>query len=201
MGYPTTRKEAMATGAKYYCTGQPCKRGHIALRKTKGVCVECMKEDWQADNERRKTLPKSEAAKAAGRRYYEENRELVKLRANAQPLELRREYRRTWKKNNPDTHQAYTNYRRRRLRDAMPKCLSIEHRREIVEFYRMVRAMTKITGIKYTVDHHVPLQGKNFCGLHVPWNLKVLSHEANAAKGNTLPEGVDTFHLDKLGSP
>ena len=57
MEYPKSRSEAKATGAKYYFTGQPCSRGHVALRKTKGVCVECMKEDWATENARRSLLP------------------------------------------------------------------------------------------------------------------------------------------------
>ena len=32
---PKTRAEAKATGAKYYYTGEPCKHGHVAPRKTK----------------------------------------------------------------------------------------------------------------------------------------------------------------------
>ena len=54
MEYPTNRTDAKKAGVKHYFTGKPCTRGHIALRKTKGVCVECMKEDWVLDNERRK---------------------------------------------------------------------------------------------------------------------------------------------------
>ena len=53
MEYPKTRKEAKETGAKYYFTGEPCSRGHVAPRKTKGCCVECMKEDWATDNAKR----------------------------------------------------------------------------------------------------------------------------------------------------
>ena len=78
MEYPKTRKEAKESGTKFYFTGIACSRGHIALRKTKGCCIECMKEDWVTDNQRRKEKPKSEAAKAAGRRYYEKNKELCK---------------------------------------------------------------------------------------------------------------------------
>lgn len=53
LAYPRTRKDAKATGAKYYFTGLPCDRGHIAPRKTKGCCVDCMKEDRKKDNDRR----------------------------------------------------------------------------------------------------------------------------------------------------
>ena len=47
---PKTREEAKRTGAKYYFTGQPCKHGHIAARKTKGACVECLKVEWEKAN-------------------------------------------------------------------------------------------------------------------------------------------------------
>ena len=50
---PKTRAEAQATGAKYYFTGVPCKHGHIAPRKTKGACVECLKVEWTKGNETR----------------------------------------------------------------------------------------------------------------------------------------------------
>jgi hypothetical protein len=42
---PSTRAEAKKTGSKYYFTGQPCKHGHIAPRKTKGACVDCLKAE------------------------------------------------------------------------------------------------------------------------------------------------------------
>ena len=102
MNYPTTREEAKRTGAKYYFTNKPCTRGHVAPRKTKGCCVECMKEDWVTDNERRKTLPKSEASKAAGRRYYERNKDAVIARAAARPIEEKRRHKDNYKKENPE---------------------------------------------------------------------------------------------------
>jgi len=188
MEYPATRAEAKATGATHYFTGLPCTRGHIALRKTKGVCVECMKQDWVADNARRKDLPKSEASKSAGRRYYERNAELVKERAAKRPAEKKRAYRKVWDQANPEVKKIHVNVRRRRHRQATPKWLSPEQRAQIRALYQAAAALTKGTGAPHEVDHVVPLAGDNVCGLHVPWNLQVVPMPLNRRKSNSVLE-------------
>ena len=50
---PKTRAEAKATGATHYFTGEPCKHGHVAPRKTKGACIECVKNEWKVSNKKR----------------------------------------------------------------------------------------------------------------------------------------------------
>ena len=186
MEYPNNRAEAKATGALYYFTGKPCARGHTALRKTKGSCVECMKEDWAIDNEKRKTKPKSEAAKAAGRRYYEKNRETVIARAAARPHAEVRQYKQKYKDENPELYKALTSVRKRRHRDATPPWITKEQKLVMRKLYLQAMEMTKITGERYVVDHIVPLISDEVCGLHVPWNLRVITQEENLKKSNKI---------------
>lgn len=186
MEYPTSRKEAKESGAKYYFTGQPCVRGHIALRKTKGSCVECMKEDWAIDNKKRSEKPKSEAGKAAGRRYYEKNKDAVKARANARPKSEVTQYKHRHKERNPEYYKALTSVRKRRHRDATPKWITKEQKLDMRKLYLQAMELTKITNERYVVDHIIPLISEEICGLHVPWNLRVITQEENLKKSNKL---------------
>lgn len=184
MHFPRTRSEAKSVGSKYYFTGKPCKHGHISPRLVKGTCMECRKLEWAKENERRKSLPKSDAAKAAGRRYYEKNKDLVKARSLARPSSVVREYKRKWDKNNQEKRNILNALYKRRHRQATPKWLSKEQKDQIKHIYLQAKTMTELTGTKYVVDHIEPLRGKNICGLHVPWNLEVMTHEANCKKSN-----------------
>ena len=156
------------------------------MRKTKGSCLECVKEDWAVDNERRKEKPKTEAAKAAGKRYYEKNRLAVIARAAARPAEEKRRNRSDYKDRNVDVVRADTSVRKRRHREATPRWLTPAERLQMRELYVQARKMTELTRERYVVDHIVPLRGEEVCGLHVPWNLRVITQEENLKKSNKL---------------
>jgi hypothetical protein len=197
MNYPKTRAEAKETGATHYFTGVPCTRGHIALRKTKGVCVECMKEDWAVDNAKRSEKPKSEAAKAAGKRYYQKNREAIIARAAARPANEVRQYKDKHKQNNPEYYKALTSTRKRRHRAATPKWVGAEEKKAIRQLYLEAQRLTKLTGERYVVDHIYPLISEEVCGLHTLRNLRIMTQAENLIKSNKMPDLEETWkHLD-----
>jgi hypothetical protein len=195
--YPKTRSEAKASGSKFYFTGEPCKHGHVALRKTRGACVECLKNEWQEGNKKRqeyfRAYNESDAGKKSKREYYQRNRDAVIARAQARTDEEKRRYRKTHKINNPELYKEFVNTRRKRFRHATPKWLTLEQKMEIRLKYRLAIEMSRSTGTRYAVDHIVPLFGDTVSGLHVPWNLAVITQEENLKKYNKI--------LDSLPNP
>jgi len=68
---------------------------------------------------------------------------------------------------------------RERLTNATPIWLSLNDWGRINETYRRARAMKQQTGEQYEVDHIEPLNGLDRCGLHVPWNLRIVTRTQN----------------------
>jgi 5-methylcytosine-specific restriction endonuclease McrA len=187
---PKTRAEAKATGATHYFTGEPCKHGHVAPRKTKGACVECLKVEWQQAAETRadyfKEYNRKDEVRDKKHDWYLENREQVIQTAATRPAAVLREYRNAWKEANKVQVRADTKARRRKHRDATPNWLTRRQKSEIRQLYQIAITMTQTTGEQYVVDHIVPLRGEEVCGLHVPWNLRVITQDENLKKSNKL---------------
>ena len=194
---PKTRAEAKAAGAKYYFTGEPCKHGHIAPRKTKGACLECLKDEWAKGNQTRaeyfRAYNQREDVKERKNEWYQENRDQVIQAAATRPAERLREYRNAWKEANKVQVRADTKARRRKHRNATPPWINRKQKSNIRHLYQIAITMTQTTGEQYVVDHIYPLRSEVVCGLHVPWNLRVVTRDENLRKSNTLPDDSEAL--------
>lgn len=118
-----------------------------------------------------------------------ENKELAKVRSSV------------WRKDNPDlvvaNNKKYfrkhylenkekyffkAGLRDSRVKQATPVWANLE---DIFRVYKLCRRISKETGIPHEVDHVIPLQGKNVCGLHTFKNLRIIPRKNNRQKSNT----------------
>ncbi len=89
-----------------------------------------------------------------------------------------------WSTNNKDRIAAKSAKRHASKLQRTPNWLTEFDYDYIKNIYLQSSELTRITKVKYEVDHIVPLQGKNVSGLHVPWNLQILTAKKNRSKGN-----------------
>lgn len=130
-----------------------------------------------------------EQVSARGKRYRKEKGGQISVqRAEYNLLNKGRftEYRKQWAKDNPGKVNAKTARRRAARRRAIPKWLTKDHHLEMVVMYEEAARLTKETGIPHEVDHIVPLQGKEVSGLHVPWNLRIITRTENRHKSRKI---------------
>lgn len=102
-----------------------------------------------------------------------------------------------WYDSNKDFHNAYMRKHSKEnrwmynARDAKRRAAELQATpswadlEQIGRIYKLCRKVTKKTGVEHHVDHILPLQGENVCGLHVEKNLAILPAKMNLSKGNT----------------
>lgn len=179
-------KEAKEQGRKYYHTGKPCPKGHLAWRLVSSyVCTECRRQinagwyekekDYYAEASKRHFQENREYHRTRRREYYLEHRERILAQA--------KDYRET------EEGAAYTRaqavLKNAARKQATPPWSDLS---AIESIYRKARRLEKSTGLTLRVDHYYPIKGKTVCGLHVPENLRIITKEENHAKLNKHPE-------------
>lgn len=122
--------------------------------------------------------------------HYVKNRDDYLFRAKAQPKDKTREYKKRWKELNPDAVAKNTAERKSFVRQRTPKWLTKEHHDQILGFYTEARRVSAETGINHEVDHIAPLRSEVVCGLHVPWNMRVIPDSENQLKNNKFIEDL-----------
>ncbi len=103
---------------------------------------------------------------------------------NSQYNQGHKKERRNWRIVNKDKVNFYkAKYRAVKL-NATPKWLTKQNLIEIQDIYFCCSEYNRLLEEQYHVDHIIPLQGEYICGLHVPWNLQILTAKENQNKGN-----------------
>jgi hypothetical protein len=123
---------------------------------------------WRKDN--------PEKAKKSREKYVSNNKEKETIRYI------------TYQKNNKGKVNATTRKRQAKKLNATPKWLTKDDFTDIEIVYKVCAWLNSWKIEKFHVDHIIPLQGENVSGLHVPWNLQILTAEENIRKGNKYNE-------------
>lgn len=159
--------------------------GHIADRYTVSrACVVCCRN--RAIAFQSKNPGKNAEAQA---RYRAKNpdkaREYEARRRSEAPDSVRAALRK-YASNNPEKMTAKWSARRARKLNATPPWFGELDELVMLEAHDLAKRRQAATGIKWEVDHMIPLQARNACGLHVASNIQVIPATMNAAKCNKM---------------
>lgn len=139
------------------------------------------------------------------RKWYEQNFEKFKDKIYArnkvyrsQNKEAQTNRNRKWRKKNRDhvnanartymkNHRGYYNAKEAEYRAIKLLATPCWFEKNVIEkIYEQARHLTLTTGIQHEVDHILPLQGKEICGLHCLNNLQILTRSDNRKKNRKL---------------
>ena len=136
-----------------------------------------------------KECRKGEGAKYK-RAHYHKNKETYKDRHNKwieDNREQYNEYMRDWRKDNLEygtpKQAADSAYYRRAKRQAS---LYNFQKEKILEVYRLCSKLKKELNLNLQVDHIYPITNDKMSGLHVWWNLQIITAKENQSKSNKI---------------
>jgi hypothetical protein len=122
-----------------------------------------------------------------GKLSYQKHKEKI-AKTHKNYIDKNKEKHSNWMKDhylkNKDLYTAKSAFRRAAKLQRTPKWLTKEHKKEIKAIFALRKELSESTGKHHEVDHIVPLQGETVSGLHVPWNLRVVTRFMNRSKGN-----------------
>jgi len=171
----SARKDGFATACK------PCV---AATRPSRAGC-KTGKLYWERFYAERRNLLLEKQRESAERRLKARNRYVAK---KDEIRKVQRAYQATSEAK--ALHAVIQRKRNARIRAATPTWLTPEQRQQLAHTYWLAKDATRVTGEPYHVDHLVPLRGRNVCGLHVPWNIRVVPADVNLRKHTALEEHI-----------
>lgn len=105
--------------------------------------------------------------------------------------EKRKESSKQYRLNHKPYYTSYSALRSRHMQNAKIKSLSEWDLFYIEEFYDIAQKRN------LEVDHIIPIKHSKVCGLHVPWNLQMLTRTENAKKSNKFQPDEDVVCIFK----
>lgn len=133
-----------------------------------------------------------EPFRQARKRYRASHKEQVRaygLVCYRRNVEKQRRRRSLAKLKNRAKYTEYQTARNAAKKMAMPRWVN---RLDLRAIYETCAHTTQQTGVVHHVDHIVPLKSMVVCGLHVPWNLRIIPAPENMSKKNRFVVQVGT---------
>ena len=140
-------------------------------------CKTCLSELYYENREK---------IRARQKEYYKNNKEkldAINIKWAAANRDKVNKNIKKWKEKNKELVYFYGATRRARKKNATPAWADMDR---IKYTYAHCHWLNKTFGHNMHVDHIVPLNGKNVCGLHVHTNLQIIPAEENLRKHNKL---------------
>jgi 5-methylcytosine-specific restriction endonuclease McrA len=119
------------------------------------------------------------------RGYYQRNKETYRVRGADWYLNNKDRKEKSaaiWRRENSGAVNAASAKRRVAKASQTP---SWANDQLIAAYYKEAKRLEELTGIKFHVDHIIPLQGELVSGLHVETNLQLLPAHENHRKSNS----------------
>lgn len=172
-----TRKEAKELGLKRYFTGKPCKRGNVSERYVPNkmcLCVDC--RAYQTEKQKEWRIKSNFRDTEYQREYYIRNRERRLMTTRQWVLENMDKAKSLYAEKNGRRRQRYNVI----IDDSelLKFCIS--------ECIQQCQDLNSLLGVKFNIDHSIPLNSPTVSGLHCVANLQVIPEKINLKKGNKL---------------
>jgi hypothetical protein len=162
-------------------------RTYAKNRSGKVVECWCSPEAWErlVRRDAWRGVVYAEKSRERVKRWAEQNpdkvREHIKKRSVS---DLQKASRARWNAKNKEKLLELTRNRQAKKLQATPPWLSECDRWVFRQAYELAKMREKATGMKWHVDHIMPLRGRDVCGLHVPHNIQVIPATVNCQKSN-----------------
>lgn len=148
------------SGLKSTC--KLCRKEKASKRYVENKCyIDLKNKEYYENNKNKLRLTR--------KKYYEKNKGYLTEKASE------------WARNNRDRKNVHKTKRRCLVQNACPNWSESD---KIKKVYEKAKWLESLTGIKYHVDHIIPINNPNVCGLHVWNNLQILSSDLNFSKNN-----------------